>query len=182
MTTVNLTSNYFELFELPVSYDVNLQDLSERFRRLQSIVHPDNFANKGDAERRLSVQQSALINEAYQTLRGPLSRAIYMLGLAGCDVLHDTATSMDQGFLMQQMELRESLAAISSAADPVGELLDFNKGLDQLLTQVLEQLRPLMKSLGSLQEQLQHSKDLVKRLQFISKLQQESRELEEQLL
>ena len=182
MTSVDLTSNYFDVFDLPVSFDINLSDLSERFRRLQSIVHPDNFASSGDAERRLSVQQSALINEAYQTLRTPLARAMYMLALQGWDMSRDSETAMDQGFLMQQMELRESLAEISAASDASNALLEFNQRVEQITAAIYAELKPLLAQLTESGEVLNQAKDLVRRLQFLSKLQQESQGLEEQLL
>ena len=72
---------HFELFDLPVSFELELQDLSQRYRELQRVVHPDNFANASDRERRLSVEKAALINEAYQVLKSPQRRAKYMLEL-----------------------------------------------------------------------------------------------------
>ena len=53
MTTAGLTQNYFELFDLPTSYDVDISELSTRYRMLQAAVHPDKFANASDLEKRL---------------------------------------------------------------------------------------------------------------------------------
>lgn len=182
MTLVELSSNYFEIFDLPVSFDINLSDLSERFRHLQSIVHPDKYANKGDAERRLSVQQSALINEAYQSLRNPLKRAMYILHLHGVEMAQDMDTSMDQEFLMQQIELRETLAEISQITEPWSELLEFSQNLEQLMDELYQRLRTLLSpATSSTPEDLQPARDLVRRLQFLSKLQHETQTLEEQL-
>ena len=52
---ISLTQNYFELFSLGISFDVDLSKLSENFRQLQQAVHPDRFANSSDKEKRLSV-------------------------------------------------------------------------------------------------------------------------------
>jgi len=106
MEKKELTSNYYELFQLPIGFEVDLKALSERYRTLQSSVHPDKYANASDLERRLSVQQSARINEAFQTLKNPLRRARYLLELNGIDMNADTDTSMDPIFLMQQMIMR----------------------------------------------------------------------------
>jgi len=77
--------NHFELFGLPVAFEVDMTRLAETYRELQRALHPDRFANASDRERRLSVQQAARVNEAYQILRSPLRRARYLLELRGVE-------------------------------------------------------------------------------------------------
>ncbi|MDZ4262005.1 MAG: Fe-S protein assembly co-chaperone HscB, partial [Pseudomonadota bacterium] len=104
--------NYFELFGLPVSYDLDDNALTERYRDLQKVFHPDHFASASDQERRLSLQQAAQINSAYDTLRDPLARARYLLTLQGLEYNDESSTIRDMEFLEEQMELRERLADI----------------------------------------------------------------------
>ncbi|MGM0594555.1 MAG: Fe-S protein assembly co-chaperone HscB [Pseudomonadota bacterium] len=169
--------NHFELFELPVTFDVDQEALSLRYRELQRAVHPDRFANASDQEKRLSVQQAALINEAYQTLKTPLARARYLLQVNGIE-LDDSDTSMAPAFLMEQMELREALAAVRDKEDPFAEL-------NRLRDQIEATERELVESLRQLFEQgteLEQGKDLVRRMQFIQRLLGEVDELEEALV
>lgn len=184
MSPADLSSNYFEVFDIPVSFEINLAELSEKFRSLQSVAHPDNFASGSDAQRLLSVQRSALINEAYQTLREPLARSIYLLKLKGWDLGQDSATHMDTEFLMQQMELREQLAGISGAGDPMEAVLEFNARVEALSSQVYDELKPVLKQMEQAGQDavLEQAKDLVRRLQFLNKLQQECQALEEQFI
>lgn len=169
--------NYFEIFEIPVSFEVDQDTLSLRYRDRQRAVHPDRFANASDQQKRLSVQHAALINEAYQTLKSPLPRARYMLELGGI-TLDDNDTSMDPSFLMEQMELRESLAEVRSKDDPFNELnrlRDHIEGTERELVQSLQQLF----ADGS---ELEPGKDLIRRMQFIQRLLGEVDELEEELV
>ena len=101
--------NHFELFGLPVTFDVDVDDLASRYREMQRSVHPDRFANASDQDRRLSLQMTALINEAFQTLRDPVRRGRYLLNLRGVDLGDETDTSMNPAFLMEEMELRQQL-------------------------------------------------------------------------
>lgn len=180
MTTAELTQNYFELFNFPVSFDLDLTELSNRYRKLQHTVHPDKFANASDLERRLSMQRSTLINEAYQTLKSPLQRARYLLQLNGVDLSRDTSTSMDSEFLMQQMRLREELEQVRSSSDPESKLLVLTKEIEQAIAdQILVLSRLFNESDDSNLEQIA---DYVRRMQFMMKLQQETEELEEELL
>ena len=78
--------DYFTLFGLPARYQLDTQALSLRFQDLQRQYHPDKFASGSQAEQLAAVQQSATINQAWQTLRHPLMRAEYLLSLHGFDL------------------------------------------------------------------------------------------------
>ena len=70
---------YFQLFDLPINFNIDKTTLSKRYRELQRTVHPDKFASASDQERRLAMQKSTQINEAFTTLKHPLKRAQYIL-------------------------------------------------------------------------------------------------------
>jgi molecular chaperone HscB len=117
-----LSDNYFQLFDLPVSFGVDAVQLGERYRQLQGQLHPDRYANAPQQEQRLAVQYSALVNEAYATLRKPIPRAAYLLHLAGMEQEEIARQQIDGGFLMMQMELREKLESVPELVDPDGVL------------------------------------------------------------
>ena len=102
-----LSADYFELFGLARCFTIDLDRLERDYRALQSRFHPDRFARAHDADRRRSLEMSTYINSAYLTLRQPLSRARYLLALVGASA--DNNAPMPAGFLMRQMELRESM-------------------------------------------------------------------------
>jgi molecular chaperone HscB len=83
-------------------------------------VHPDRFAHAGEAEKRLSMQWTARVNEAYATLRRPFERARYLLELQGIEAMDPNNTRMPPDFLMQQMEWRETLAEAQAGKDFAG--------------------------------------------------------------
>jgi len=128
--------NYFQLFDLPVDFTVDLAQLGERYRQLQRELHPDRFTGASAHEQRLAVQYSALINEAYSTLRKPLPRALYLLELAGLSGERLAAEPLDGGFLITQMELREKLEGI-------GDLVDPETALDHLVAEIREDVAVL---------------------------------------
>lgn len=101
--------NYFELFALPESFEVSLELLTDRYRILQSQWHPDRFASAEEQRKLQAVQMSSWLNQAYEVLRTPLSRAAYLLKLRNCDIetVHQQDLGMD--LLMEQMQLREAL-------------------------------------------------------------------------
>ena len=80
-------------------FNVDLRALKRQYLQMQQQCHPDQFiaqqqqqqqaiennnTNEADGdnenlERQWAEQQSALLNRAYQTLKDPLSRSIYMV-------------------------------------------------------------------------------------------------------
>ena len=101
---MDFNQNFIEIFQLPVAFDLDANDLATRYRQLQSSVHPDKFVSATEYEKRLSLQWATQINSAYDTLRSDLARAIYLLELNGLHIEENPQLSPD--FLMAQIELR----------------------------------------------------------------------------
>lgn len=167
----DLGKNYFELFGLPASYAIDLADLSSRYRELQRRFHPDRFAAAPESERRLSVQMTAQINAAYQTLRDRVARGRYLLGLKGVRTDEETDTRMDPAFLMEQMELREALDEARGATDREARCSALQERVDELLDSKTAMLQQNF-SAGSAPA-LQAARELVREMQFLQKLTHE---------
>jgi molecular chaperone HscB len=76
-------ATYFEFLELPEKLDIDLKDLEKRFHALSRKWHPDRFARAGPEEQQRALDASALLNDAYRTLRDPVARTEYLLSLKG---------------------------------------------------------------------------------------------------
>jgi molecular chaperone HscB len=101
--------NHFELFQMPVMFEIDSQQLDAAYREIQGRVHPDKFVTATDAEKRVAMQWATRANEAYQTLKNPLKRAMYLCEMNGVDLATESNTNMPTVFLMQQIEWREAL-------------------------------------------------------------------------
>lgn len=173
------TQNHFELFGLPVSYEVDQSKLAGHYRELQRTVHPDKFANASDQTRRLSVQRAAQINEAFQTLKSPIRRARYMLELRGVEFDDQRETAVDPMFLMEQMELRETLAEIPRSDAGLLKLGRLRDNIRARVKQLTGELSELFKDDSS--EAMARAKANMHKLQFMDKLQQEAENIEEDI-
>jgi molecular chaperone HscB len=100
--------DYFSVFGLQPDCDIDVAELSVKYRQLQQAVHPDLFLRECERSQRLAQQQASLVNTAYQTLKIPLSRGQYLLELEG-EVISGEVTVRDQAFLIEQIMLREQL-------------------------------------------------------------------------
>ena len=171
--------NYFELFNINPEFSLDLDLLANTYQRLQQLTHPDKFATASDRDKLLSVQKNAQINDAYQVLKSPVSRAEYMLGLRGIELRHEQQTLQDTQFLMQQMEWREQLEDIDGGADAEDQLAELDDEIAQLIrTQVASLAEQL--ALNNEQANLACA-DLIRKLKFMYKLRQEIARKDEQL-
>ncbi|WP_337842970.1 co-chaperone HscB [Rheinheimera sp.] len=171
--------NYFQLFHLPAQFELDLAELGTRYLELQRNFHPDKFAAASERDRLMAVQQAANINDAYHSLKHPLLRAEHLLALRGLKISQEQRSFTDPAFLMQQMELRELLAEIPHSPNPDELIEDAEQQIGQQRKALLKQLR---ESLDKQQpEQDQRSADLVRKLKFFYKLEQELELIEQQL-
>ena len=165
--------DYFTLFGLSAHYQIDIQALASRYQDLQRQYHPDKFASGTQAEQLAALQQSATINQAWQTLRSPLNRAEYLLSLHGFDLASEQHTVRDTAFLMEQLELREELDEIEQARDQA-RLESFSKRVkgmfDSRHQQLIEQLNT---------ETWDVAADTVRKLRFLDKLRSTIEQLEE---
>ncbi|WFB47653.1 co-chaperone HscB [Vibrio coralliilyticus] len=169
--------NYFELFGLPSQFQLDGSLLSSQFRELQKRFHPDNFASASERDRLMAVQKASEINDAYQVLKNPLSRAEYLLAENGVDIRGEQQTMSDPMFLMEQMELREELEDIPSSSEPEDALFDFDSKVSKMYKQHLKSVEQ------ELNDGLwQQAAERVRKLKFIAKLKNEIELVEEKLL
>ncbi|MBI1425528.1 MAG: Fe-S protein assembly co-chaperone HscB [Gammaproteobacteria bacterium] len=168
--------NHFDVFDLPVSYEIDVTALAERYRELQRVVHPDRFANASERERREAVQRAADINEAFQTLKSPLQRARYLLQLKGVQFDDQKDTNFDAEFLMEQIELREALAEVKNDPNALGRLNTLMMDINARITAMQMEVAKVLSS-----DDLEQAKTLVHKLQFLHKLRIESENLEAEL-
>lgn len=158
--------NFFALFEQPVQFELSQDSLDQHLRLLQKRYHPDNVAkNLTDKTkaRQHSERASALINQAYQTLSAPDSRAAYLLDMAGqAQTLENSIADLE--FLEDAMELRIDL----------GEAIDSNDrpALEKLYPQVVQRLTDQSERFNTTYQNQEWSAaiDATQKLKFLVKL------------
>lgn len=73
--------DYFTCLGVPRRLMIDQRQLESKFYELSRAFHPDFYQNKSAAEQTISLSNSAQLNSAYRTLRDPIERAEYLLGL-----------------------------------------------------------------------------------------------------
>ncbi len=168
--------NYFELFSLDVDFAIDLSNLEQEYQLQVAKFHPDNFATKDDKEKSIALQNTSLINTAYDTLKSPLLRATYLLELENINAFDEKDTQMDMNFLMGQITLREKLESIESNQDDI-ELDDFIENTDKKIKNNVKQIQYLFKT-----DEFIEIKNLVRELKFYMQLNTQANQLMDEWL
>lgn len=166
------TPCHFALFNLQPGFRLDLDQLAVRYRELAREVHPDRFADASEREQRVALENSAALNDAYQTLRSAPRRARYLLAISGHEVPQEV-TVHDPDFLLQQMELREELEELTD----LDGVAVFKKRLKLAQDTLFEEFAACWDDPA----QREQAERLMRRMQFLDKLAQEVRQLEERL-
>ena len=155
--------NYFEIFDVAKTYDVDQKDLLKRYLGLQRKFHPDRYIASSEAEKRINMQWVAEINLAFETLSDDLKRSIYLLNLNGHEL--EENPTLDKGILLKQIELREDLEEIKRELNYELALTDFKKEREK----ELESLKFHLKAAFSIGDN-ESIKNLIYEQQFLTKL------------
>ena len=156
--------NYFKLFGLNSTFDIDLKTLESNYRKLQSESHPDRFVTASNAEKIQSMQTATLANEAYLALKSPGLRGSYLLGLSGIAAIDEKNNQMPADFLMQQIEWREAVEDAENARN-IG-------ALENLLDNIGTEAKNLQNTLSTQfkNNQLEEATNSTRKLIFMDKV------------
>ena len=110
--------NYFELFELPISFKIDRSKLAQKYFELQKKYHPDFFAKGTEHEQEQALEISSQLNKALKIFKHPDQTIKYVLQLK--ELLEEEKYQLPPAFLMEMMELNEELS--ENSAQQIQEL------------------------------------------------------------
>jgi molecular chaperone HscB len=108
-------ADFFSFFGLPRKLTLDLEILEQRFHSFSWKLHPDHFARASEEERQLSLDLSSQLNDAYRTLRDPVARVEYLLGLSAMRKEGQKKQQAPPELLEEVFELNESLDELREA-------------------------------------------------------------------
>jgi molecular chaperone HscB len=115
--------DYFSVFGLEPRLELDLGALEQEFHRLSRKLHPDRFARASEDEKQWSLADTALVNDAYRTLRDPIRRTEYLLKLRGAEIGEEHA-SKDRG--------KDGKDPSRVPADLLEEVFELNMQLEEM--------------------------------------------------
>ena len=162
MANLSASDDYFRFFGLNQQFNIDLPALDQAYLAIQKEVHPDRHARGSEAEQRLAMQMATLANTAYQTLKNPIQRGLYLCQLHGVDAKLETNTAMPAAFLMKQMEWRETL---DEQAEELQELESLMTEVEQAKSDILAEIAQAI----DIAKNYQRAAELLRGLLFVDK-------------
>jgi molecular chaperone HscB len=150
-------------------------------------LHPDRFAQAEARERRLSLEQTTTLNEAFKTLKDPTRRALYLLKLHGVDLDREDAGAqkdMPIEFLEEVMDLREELDEAIKARDLTraqAMAVDVTARQREALTEAAEALRAL-RNTASDAELVKKASHALGRVRYFTRFLEQVEAFEEEVM
>jgi molecular chaperone HscB len=147
--TLGRHGDYFSFLGLPRKLTLDVAEIERNFRALSRQFHPDYFYNAPPAERRASLERSSYLNDAYRTLKQPISRIAYLLELEGFG-----SAGPDQGKQVPPA-LLEEVFALNEELDAVRELRAEGAPAAELRARIERAREPIEVKRAAHEEQLQ---------------------------
>ena len=141
--------DYFAFLGLPRRLTIAPQDLEQRFRDLSRKFHPDYYYNAPPAERLASLERSSYLNDAYRTLRNPVSRIEHLLAIEGLPSAQSAA-----GSAQVPPALLEEVFALNEELDEIREQRESGADKSALGTRLSKARQPIDRKREEHEQQL----------------------------
>jgi molecular chaperone HscB len=168
-----MEQDYFAFFGLPTDLAIDLKDLEKRFLDLSRRYHPDLNARKPAAEREQALEASAILNDAYRTLRDPIARAMYLLKREGFDVGEQTTKDVPPELLEEVFELNMALEELKAGdTDALPQIAEARGRFETMRSEVDEEIQSRFGEwdAGHKRESLGEIRSLLNRRKYVSNL------------
>jgi molecular chaperone HscB len=142
--------DYFKFFSFPQKLNIEPAALEGQFHILSWKLHPDNFVRATEFERNLSLERSSELNDAYRTLREPISRLEYLLERLGVRKEGTTKQQAPPELLEEVFELNESLDELREAREGGGDVAGLRARLETAAANFLDKLAEVDAELAKL--------------------------------
>ena len=134
--------NYFEFFDIPVSFLLDEAALKRAFYANSKKYHPDFYTLETDEKQQEVLELSTLNNNAYKTLSNFDKRMKYILDLKGA-LAEEGKNQIPQDFLMEMMDINENLMELEFDFDQK-KFDEATNGLQTLESQLLNEVKPFL--------------------------------------
>ncbi|TNE63712.1 MAG: Fe-S protein assembly co-chaperone HscB [Bacteroidetes bacterium] len=134
--------NYFEFYDIPVSFQVDEPTLRRIYYRNSKQYHPDYHTLSDDDHQAEMLELSTLNNKAFQTLSDPDKRMRYILQINGL-LEEEGKQQVPQDFLMDMMDINEAIMELELDFDQQ-RYEDTLQAVRNLETELQESIQPVL--------------------------------------
>lgn len=167
--------NYFELYDLPVTFHPDQDVVKQQFYALSKKYHPDFYINESADKQNEVLELATLNNKAFQVLKNPQKVLQYVLKLKEMITEGENYT-LPQSFLMEMMDVNEIIMDLQFDADEAKatQVKQEIGNIEGALKQQLEQLTIQFDKASEMEQKavLLDIKDVYYRNKYIQRLKE----------
>ncbi|MHB1287054.1 MAG: iron-sulfur cluster co-chaperone HscB C-terminal domain-containing protein [Leptospirales bacterium] len=142
-------ADFFSILGLPVRLIVDMTELTEQFHLKSRLFHPDFHQLENGKEQDISLNNAALLNQAFKTLKDPFERSLYYLDLTGPHHSpQGQKLTLPPDLLMEIMEFKEALEEQAAAQDGLGAFQTLSARIKDVESKILEGMSELDRIAG----------------------------------
>jgi molecular chaperone HscB len=120
-----LPTDYFSFFGLPRKLNIDTAKLERDFYQFSRKLHPDVFSRATEKEQEWSLQKTSQLNDAYRTLKDPITRTEYLLKLEGVQMEEQSKTATEKA--RESGEMKKQVVP----PDMLEEVFELNMQLEE---------------------------------------------------
>jgi molecular chaperone HscB len=181
-------TDFFSFFGLPRRLELDEEAMEREFYALSRKLHPDVYSRASEREQQWSLEKTSQLNDAYRTLKDPISRTEYLLMLEGIQLEEQSKIATEQArafgtekkqtvpaeLLEEAFELNMLLEETKLGGvddDLRGQLVATREGLTTRLNAMQDELRAAWKAWdGGEQEAVAKMVDVLNRRSYLRNL------------
>lgn len=172
--------NYFELYNLPVTFNPDQKLVKKKFYELSKKFHPDFYINEDEEKQGEVLELSTLNNKAFQVLKDPQKRLHYILELKK-QLVEGENYALPQSFLLEMMEVNEALMELEFDADAqkLAELKTQTTAIENALNTELNKLTSSFDNSSAVEQEnaLKAIKDIYYRNKYLARINESLKSL-----
>lgn len=162
---------YFELYNIPVSLQVDAAVVKAKFYELSRKYHPDFFSQATEAEQEDALEKSSLVNKAFKVFSNKNETLKYVLQLKGL-LEEEEKYQLSPDFLMEMMELNEALMDAKMENDEAA-ISNIKYQISNLESELYDSVKDVIENYKdgiSTQEELLQVKDYYFKKKYLSRI------------
>jgi molecular chaperone HscB len=136
--------NHFELFEIPVTLQVNAALMKQKFYELSRKYHPDFFTQENENDQSDALEKSSQVNKAFRIFSKQDETIKYVLQLKGL-LEDDEKYQLPPNFLLEVMDMNEQLMEAKMESDKHA-ISKIKSALTQLQIEIYEPIKSIIEN------------------------------------
>ena len=166
--------NYFELYDIPVTINIDQNVVKKKYYQLSKEYHPDFYITESEERQAEILELSTFNTNAFDTFKSEKKLIKYILEMYG--LIEESGEKLPQDFLMEMMEMNEKLMELEFDID-LKVVDSVQQELNKFQTEIEKTITPFADDLSQMDDEsrgneLRNLKDYYLKRKYLLRIQE----------